>query len=705
MTIQGPPAARLARARHPDEEVRYRATLELDAARDEEAAELVARLSDESWRVRAAAVERLGSAPAPEAQLPRLLALLDAGETVGGRDAAGAAIAQLGGAALAPLVERLGAPAVEARLAALEVLGRLGDRRAVPALAASLADPDPGVRAAAAEALGRVGGPEAAGALLAALDSDDPTLRLAALEGLVAVRVAPPAYRLSRLMGERPLRPAAYRSLGASDEAAALELLADGPSERSRAAREAALGAIGQLRSRRGAGALGRLAEAVREAAARDPSVADGCAAALASEEAFVTLGALTVLGWVGEARHAAALARLADDDRYRPLVEEALEAMPRGSELLACLSQVLPELSPLARVTVHGALAAAGNASSLQALVYGAGDAEPQVQAEAIAALGRLGDPRAVGPLAGLLDDELAATSGLAASALARIAERSPAGRAAVLLECRARAAASPSAALYRLLGAAGEGEDLRLVRAGLAGGAVLRRMAAAAAVAALGHRGLLRGEHVPELVTALADPAWAVRAAAARAFVELAQANADRRLGDPAEGEHPICAEAARGLVGALADPEPAVRAAAIEALGACGRPEHVGRIAEVAAEAGAPPLVAAAAIHALARLGRPPVEALERGLRHEDPEVAKEAVAATAALDGPERLRLLRLAAASPRWDVRHAAARAMATRREPGVLEEAARLAAAEPDQMVAKAFAEAVRALGGAPDRR
>jgi HEAT repeat protein len=704
MTLPGTQEPRLARARHADEEVRYRATLELDGARPEELAELLERLSDESWRVRSAAVERLATATAPAAQLPRLLALLDAGDTVGGRDAAAAALVQLGEAALPPLVERLGADDPGVRMAALSVLGGLADRRAVPALAARLADADPNVRAAAAEALGRVGGPEAAAVLVAALDSDDQTLQLAALEALAASRVAPPTYRLSRLMGDRALRPAAYRSLGASDEPAALELLADGPSERARSAREAALGAIGQLRSRRGADAMSRLAQAVRAAADHDSSVAEGCVAALSSEEPFVALGALTVLAWVGEARHAPHLARLADDDRYRPLVEEALEALPRGTDLLAHLSQVLPELSPLARLTVHGALAAAGNASSLQALVYGTGDAEPQVQAEAISALGRLGDPRAVGPLAGLLDDELPAVAGVAASALTRIARRSAEGRSAVLLECRARAGASPSASVFRILGAVGEGEDLRLVRAGLAGGEVVRRMAAAAAVAALGHRGFLRGEHVPELIAALEDPDWSVRAAAARAFVELAQANADRRLGDPSEGEHPICAEAVRGLHGALGDAVPAVRAAAVEALGACGRADNAARIAEVAAEPDAPALVLVAALQALARLGQPPIAVLERGLAHGDPEVAKEAVAATGALDGPERARLLLLAAASPHWDVRHAAARAMAERRDPALRAEAERLAAAEPDPMVAKAFADAARALGGAPGR-
>jgi len=46
--------------------------------------------------------------------------------------------------------------------------------------------------------------------------------------------------------------------------------------------------------------------------------------------------------------------------------------------------------------------------------------------------------------------------------------------------------------------------------------------------------------------------------------------------------------------------------------------------------------------------------------------------------------------------PNVDVRHAAARAMAARSEPELREEAGRLAAVEPDELVARAFAAAAR---------
>jgi len=109
----GPRPPPLARAHHLDEETRYRAVLALDPGRPAELEELLARLDDESWRVRSAAVERLGSAGDPAAVLPGLLAALDAGASAGGREAAASALARLGPPALAPLVERLGASEVE----------------------------------------------------------------------------------------------------------------------------------------------------------------------------------------------------------------------------------------------------------------------------------------------------------------------------------------------------------------------------------------------------------------------------------------------------------------------------------------------------------------------------------------------------------------------------------------------------------------
>lgn len=688
----------LALARHPDEEARYRAVLRLDGAVAAELAELLSRLSDPSWRVRTAAVERLGAIADPAAALPRLIDLLDGAETIAGRAAAEAALASLGSAALPALLIRLASAAGERRLSAIAAVAAIGSRRAVPALVACLADPDPALRSAAAEGLGKVGGAEAVGALLAALDSDDPILRATSLDALGALRISPAAARVEALLADAPLRPGGYRALAASDEPAALPLLGRGLAEPGRSARLAALAAIGAQRTRRTAAELAPLAAEVRVVAASDAAVAGGCVAALAADEPLVVEGALLVLGWIGELTHAPAVARRAVDDRFRPLVELALEALPAGAGLIEVLGKVLPELPPVARVATYAALARAGQASALQALLERAADPDPLVQAETLAALGRLGEPAGAPVLGGLLTDQAPTVAGLAADALLAIGLRSEEGRRAVLLECRARAAAGGSAALYRVLGGCGEGEDLRLVRTGLHAGAVERRMAAATALATLGRRGLLRGEHLPELIAAVSDPDWPVRVAAARAFSELAEANFGARFGDPATGEHPLCDLAMGALLGALVDPEAAVRAAAIDALGACGREEHGPAMAALAGDTGAPALVVVAALRALARLGPPDPVLLRRALGHPDAEVAKAVVASTAGVAGEDGSALLRSALGSSRWDVRLAVAQAAAARADPSLLDDLARGAAADPDPLVARTLADAALAL-------
>jgi len=129
---RGPDAERRrALARHADEETRYRAVAALEPGDREDRAVLLERLADASWRVRSAAVERLAAAIDA---LPALLDVLAVGPTVGAREAAAAALARLGGAALPSLVERLGARDPELRQAAASVLGALGDGRAAARL-------------------------------------------------------------------------------------------------------------------------------------------------------------------------------------------------------------------------------------------------------------------------------------------------------------------------------------------------------------------------------------------------------------------------------------------------------------------------------------------------------------------------------------------------------------------------------------------
>jgi HEAT repeat protein len=105
-----------------------------------------------------------------------------------------------------------------------------------------------------------------------------------------------------------------------------------------------------------------------------------------------------------------------------------------------------------------------------------------------------------------------------------------------------------------------------------------------------------------------------------------------------------------------------------------------------------------VAAAAIRALTELGEPDPALLEHASRHPDPEVVKEAVWAAAGVPAAAAAAVLVAAAAHARWDVRRAAAQAIAARGDRSLLETVRRLGAAEEDPMAAEAFADAGRAL-------
>jgi HEAT repeat protein len=697
MSDAGPSTDPIVRASHPDEETRYRAVPLLDPALPDERAALIARLADDSWRVRAAAVERLTAAEDPAPVLPLLLERLVGAGGVGEREAAAEALGRIGPPAIPGLVERLEATDPELRQAAAVVLGVIGDRRALPALVARLADADPNVRAIAADALGRIGGRDATAALLAAVDSDDASLRAAALQSLTSVRVAPSIEQLSRLVKDRASRRVVLRLLGFSDDRGVFDLLVQGLVDPVRSVRTAALAALGTLRARLTLEDLAPVARRLREAVAVTPDLADRMEEALTSEEPFAPVGAATALGWLGGARQAAALARLAEDDRYRPLVEETLEVLPQTVQVQAALFDVLPSLTPQALVTVAGAMARAGNEAAFRLLSARVGDPEPYVRTEAIAALGRLGDARAVEALASVLADDDPTVAVLAASAVVRLGQRDERSRAVVLRECRARIAARPMPALLRVIGALGGGEDVAMVRGLLSTGDAQTRAAATAAASALGARGILREQEIPELARALGDAVPAVRGAAARALADLSRAAAERPGGDGRSGPG-IGREALDALRGALRDSEASVQASAAEALGASGRNEYAGALAALVTEGIAPPVVMVAALRGLMLLGAPSPAAVERALGHADAEVAKEGVAAAARIAGEAGAGLLRAAARSERWDVRYAVARALGERGDPTLGPLARELAAGDEDPLVAKAFAAAAEAL-------
>jgi HEAT repeat protein len=670
------------------EEARYRAVLDLDPARTEELVQLLCSLDDSSWRVQAAASERIAALQDPAVAIPALVVALGPASPPMRRGAAASTLVRIGSPAVAAVAQGLASSAAETRIASAEILGQIGDRRAVPLLGSRLSDPDANARAAAAEALGKLGGEDAVAALqLAAQVRGDGALQLAAIDALARLRAPPDAARLREIASDRLLRRSALRLAGFSDEPEVLDLLVEGLREGPRGLREAALDAFGRLRLRNGRGALARIAAPLRAATEADPSILVAAEAALAHGRPSACLGALALLEHVGCARHAVPVAIAAEQEIARELVRDVLEAL--GPGIGPALLPDLPELPPAPRAAALAALAALGDVRVLPELYADIASSDDAARASAVDALGTLGSLDATQPLVELLDSPDAGVSAAAASALAGMAQGGEAAQRAVLEACRPASRLTP--ARCRLLGRIGDADDLRVLRSAIVAGDPALRIAALAAVGALAARGVARRAQPPELVAALGDDSAAVRAAAARAL-------AAGVAGAPAEARWP---EALKALAGALRDPEPVVQAAAAVALGRARARDQSPALARLAGDGATAPEVAAAAVRALAEMGALQPGVLERAAQHPDPEVVKEAVAAAVAMAGAAGASLLLRSAAHPRWDVRRAAAHAIARRGDPLLLDAVRRLSAAEEDSLVSEALVDAIGVLEAA----
>ncbi|MGW3987979.1 HEAT repeat domain-containing protein [Streptomyces sp. NPDC004830] len=162
-------------------------------------------LEDRSVTVRETAVRALGRL-GDGVSAGLLLATLDAPRSVA-PGLLGDALVRIGPASVQALTAAAGGGDEQHRALAVELLGLIKDRRALPALSVALHDPAAMVRAAAAAALGRVGEPAAVTALTTIVRTD-PSGRVAAAAaealGLIGDESAVPAL-------EQTLRHGSYR--------------------------------------------------------------------------------------------------------------------------------------------------------------------------------------------------------------------------------------------------------------------------------------------------------------------------------------------------------------------------------------------------------------------------------------------------------------------------------------------------------------
>ncbi len=200
---------------------------------------LISVLAHSHNQARKAAADALGQIGDARAVEPLIVALKD--REIRQCGAVEDALVKIGGPAVEPLVAAFKNGDFEVRFDAVTLLGKIGDARAVEPLIAALALRN--VPLPTAEALGRIGDVRAVGPLIAALE-DEPRPAAEALGNIGDARAVEP------LIGALERAPdAAARALGKIGDARAVESLIAALKNTAPAAAAEALGRIGDARA------------------------------------------------------------------------------------------------------------------------------------------------------------------------------------------------------------------------------------------------------------------------------------------------------------------------------------------------------------------------------------------------------------------------------------------------------------------------
>ncbi len=311
------------------------------------------------------------------------------------------------------LLQELKSSDVTLRSDSAHALGKLGDERAVPALADALRDSDEYVRKSAVMALRRIGGPRAMEAMRTALADRSEQVCLQAVKGLGELRDAGAVEGLLKVLvrRERSLVSAATEALSRIGPEAVLPLM-EAFKDR-------------YLRRRIGAQLWRILTD-------MGPRAIDPLLQALGDDNYYVRLSALTILGRVGDRRVVGpilgifladprlqetivgALGRLEErgaltvptGDREVLLPTEAVQAFSQGDRdaVIAQLGAAMDNPSVKVRRFALKALYALLGEASFDYLLRYLADEDPDVKRLSIRLLSKLRDKRVIEPLVDIL-------------------------------------------------------------------------------------------------------------------------------------------------------------------------------------------------------------------------------------------------------------------------------------------------------------
>ena len=405
-------AARLAEG---DETTRLIAAETISTDESYDATPLLGALSDESWRVRRAAIKGVSQRAAPEAITALISAVVENHHNPALLNSALQVLAASEVDTISPLIELLKNPNPDLRMQAALALGEQHDARATDALIEAMSDEDTNVRYHALEALGKLKSDDAVDKLVEVAESSDFFLSFAAIDALTQIgnpRVVP---RMVPLLKDDLLRDPAINLLGQlGDESvvAPLTALLNTPNESTYLIARALATLSDRYEAQHGEGRY------IADLTSREilPTGVQNLLDVLESPDNKEELRSIAlVLGWVRGPGVDRALTRLMGRVDLR---KEVIEALVRhGSATLDLLIAQLSAEDLEVRRSAAVALGRIGDSRATTALVNTLN--EESLAIDAAHALGQIGDPQAVDGLLNLIGNDDAPIRQAAVSAL----------------------------------------------------------------------------------------------------------------------------------------------------------------------------------------------------------------------------------------------------------------------------------------------
>ena len=415
---EGDEATRLTAAETISDDASYDTTPLLDA------------LSDESWKVRRAAIKGVSQRAAPEAIAALVSSVVENHHNPSLLNSALQVLTSSEVDALSPLLELLESPDPDLRMQAALALGEKGDARAVDGLLKASQDDDTNVRYHAIEALGKLKAADAVNALAEIVESKDFFVAFAALEALSKIgdtRVAP---RMMPLLEDELLREPAINLLGQlGDDSAVgpLTALLNTPASPADLIADALAALCDRYEELYGEGAY------ISDLTSHEvsPTGVQNLLDALETPDRKNLRSIALVLGWLKRSGVDRALTRLMGRDDLR---DEIIEALVRhGSGTVELLIPQLRSEDLEVRRSAVVALGRLRDSRATHALIDSL--AEKSLTIDTANALGQIGDPQALDGLLKLVGDEDASVRQAAVNALNSLAVSSMSERIIPLL------------------------------------------------------------------------------------------------------------------------------------------------------------------------------------------------------------------------------------------------------------------------------